>query len=214
MKIAKPDDRTTLLLNKYHEPFGVCTAKAAFRHLITGRVIGIDAADNLHSWDGKYFDHPELEPSFISWKNKNVELFEDQPALRSAPVDEVETFWYIPTIVRCNRVFGYRAKAGKDISLRKIYNLYKGVCQYCLKDISFSVATKDHIYPKKLHGSNHDFNLVLACKACNNEKDDQYPYLNNEGNEVKPKKSLPSGMFLPDEKLIRPEWKRYLFLEC
>lgn len=220
MKIVDPDDRTTLLLNKYLEAFGVCTAKAAFRHLITGRVVGIDAVDAMHSWDGTPADTAKADLghvplSTINWKSANIEVFDDQPVLRSAPdiLTGNETTWFIPTIVRCNRHFGYRARGNRDISLRKLYEIEKKTCQYCLKQIPFSEATKDHQYPKSRGGSNHEFNLVLACRRCNNNKDSTFPYYNVNGEEVKIRKRLPSGMFLPDEKDLRNEWKKYLFLE-
>lgn len=219
MKIVDPDDQTTLLLNKFQEPFGVCTAKAAFRHLITGRVVGVDASDVHYSWDGYATDLPreermKLRPSYINWQSGNVQIFEDQPALRSAPdFDGKEKAWFIPTIARCNHQFGYRVRGNRDISLRKCYEIYRKVCQYCMKPIPFSEATKDHLYPKSRGGSNHEFNIVLACRRCNNNKDSQFPVLNVNGEEVKPRKALPSGMFLPPDNLLRTEWKKYLFLE-
>jgi len=214
MRIVEPHERTTLLLNKYHEPFGVCTARAAFRHLMTNRVVGIDATDSIYNWDGKTVDvDGKTQTNYICWKNGNIQVFDDQPVLRSAPnLGEIK-HWYIPTVVRCNDHFGYRAKGNKDLSLRKTYEIYKKTCQYCLNVIPFSDATKDHLYPKSRGGSNYDFNIVLACKKCNNAKDSNYPYYNKDGGEVKVKKTMPSGMFLPDEKLIRSEWRKYLYIE-
>lgn len=218
MKIVNPQERTTLVLNKYMEPFGICTARAAFRHLINGRFTGIDAIDAAYTWDGYHPDYSKNDPqrptpSKINWRDRNIEVFPDQPVLRSAP-DSMgnETAWFVPTVVRCNKTFGYRAKGGKDIPLRKLYEIYKRTCQYCLQTIPYSEATKDHQYPKSRGGSNHEFNLVLACRACNNDKDSHFPYLNVNNEEVKPKRPLPSGTYLPDEKMIREEWKKYLFL--
>jgi hypothetical protein len=212
MQIVTPEVKTTLLLNKYFEAFGVCTARAALRHLMTGRVIGIDANGGYYSWDGTDYDNRDnKEKSVINWKAGNIEVYPDQPVLRSAPVDGKEVFWYIPTIVRCNKTFGYRAQGGKDISLKKCYQIYKGVCQYCYDKIPFSEATKDHCYPKSKGGSNHDFNIVLACKKCNNAKADMYPYFDKFGKPVKPKRILASGIFIPDNP--REEWRGPLFLD-
>jgi 5-methylcytosine-specific restriction endonuclease McrA len=69
----------------------------------------------------------------------------------------------------------------------------------------------DHVYPKSQHGSNHDFNVVLAHRKCNQLKGSQHPYLNANGEEVKAKPMLPTGIFIPDIQ-IRDEWKPYLFL--
>lgn len=221
MNIVNPQDRTTLLLNVFHEPFGVCTARAAFRHLMTGRVMGIDATDVMYSWDGSNpdeVDKARKDPTFrkspastVNWSSRNIQVYEDQPVLRSTPDFGVERTWYVPTVVRCNKHFGYRAKGNRDIPLRKVYDIYKKTCQYCFEKIPYTEATKDHVYPKSRGGSNHDFNIVLACRRCNNDKDSHYPYFNKDGKEVKPLKTLPSGMFLPG--IVRPEWKKYLFLE-
>lgn len=206
MKIVNPNDRTTLLLNKYYEPFGVCTARAAFRHLITGRVLGMDATDTLYGWESNN------QHTSINWKNRNIQVHDDQPVLRSAPELNETRHWFIPTIVKCCEHFSYRARGNNNISLRKIYQVYKRTCQYCLNVIPFTEATRDHLMPKCKGGTDHDFNIVLACKRCNNKKDDHYPYYNKEGEEVKPKRAMNSGMFLPDEHLIRSEWKKYLYL--
>ena len=211
MNIVRPDDKTTLLLSKYLEPINICTAKAAFKHLVAGRVVGIDAADNIYSWDGKFHDMPKLDEgevaqqSSINWQSVNIELFPDHPALRAA-----SKTYAVPTIIRCNRRFGYRSKNGKDISLRRCYEIYNKTCQYCFETIPYSEATKEHHYPRCRGGTDNEFNIVLACRKCNNTKDDKFPYFDKNGDEVKPRRPLPSGVFLPNDNLIRPEWKKYL----
>ncbi len=202
MKIVDPDDRVTLVLNKYLEPFAVCTARATIKHLVTGKAHGIDAADQIYPWSQ---DVDSL--SDINWERVNVSLHDDQPALRSS-----NKTYAIPTIIRCNNHFGIKASKDRGISLRRCYKIYKGVCQYCLKHIPYSEATKDHCYPKSRGGSNDDFNIVLACRKCNNKKGSQYPILNVLGKDVKPRISSHNGVFIPDEDIMRSEWKKYLFL--
>lgn len=50
-----------------------------------------------------------------------------------------------------------------------------GLCLYCGKKCGHTVgphqATLDHIRPSSLGGTNHINNLVLACRACNHERD-------------------------------------------
>jgi 5-methylcytosine-specific restriction endonuclease McrA len=87
--------------------------------------------------------------------------------------------------------------------------VYKGTCQYCYEKIPYSQATKDHAIPKSKGGTNDDFNLVLACRECNNRKDSIYPFYDVNGKEVKPKK-LQSFAFVPDVNNVREEWKPYL----
>lgn len=55
-----------------------------------------------------------------------------------------------------------------------------GRCYYCAinlqlypgKDTSFTI---DHYYPVDVGGTNHYYNLVPSCHACNNEKANKLP---------------------------------------
>ena len=203
MKLVSPETQTSLSLNKYHQTGGrIFTARAAIRHLITGRVKGVAADGYVYDWTGE-----------VSWSNGNVPLHEDQPYIRSAP-DSMgnEKRWYIPTVVVCSEHFGYHSHKGENVSLKKVFAVYKGICQFCLESIPYAQATKDHLFPKSLGGTNHDFNIVLSCRRCNNKKDSQYPYFNAEGKEVK-SRYMNSGILIPDEKDMRPEWRPYFYLE-
>jgi hypothetical protein len=209
MKVVTPETKTTLLVNKNYQAFAFCNARAAIRHLMTGKAKGIDAAGNPISWNG-------LEDNGIqssrSWVGNQVELHEDQPALRSAPnnITGEDTLWAIPTILVCSHRFGLNGKGCNNVSLRSLYNLYRGTCQYCLEKIPFHTATKDHSLPKSKGGTNDDFNLVLACKPCNNEKDSIFPYFNVNGEEVKPKRRSPVAVLVETAPRIRSEWSPYL----
>lgn len=211
-----PHQRTTLVLNKNYQSQGrFFTARAAIRHMMNGRVKGIDAVGNCVSWSGDEVNEVEGYSSSLNWANLNIELYPDNPCLRSAPnaITGAETQWPVPTIVVCTHHFGYHARAGQNVSLKTIYNIYKGTCQYCLEKISFSEATKDHVYPKSLGGTNDQFNLVLACRPCNAAKDNSYPYHNVDGKEVKPRSFSHYLNTLPEGMHIREEWKPFLFLE-
>ena len=71
-------------------------------------------------------------------------------------------------------------------------------------------ATRDHIYPKSKGGTNHNFNIVLACRDCNGSKDNQYPYLNIQGKEVKPAKISYFDNVISNMPELREEWKPFL----
>ena len=215
MKVVQPEVRTTLLLNKNYQAFAFCNARAALRHLMTNRACGIDASGNLVSWSGTDHDKHGAIRSSLSWYGNRVELFEDQPCLRSAPnpITGEDTNWAIPTILRCTHHFGLYTRKNNNVTLKTLYNLYKGVCQYCLERIPYHTATKDHAFPKSKGGTNDDFNLVLACKQCNNEKDNIFPYFNINGEEVRPKRVAPQTVLIQNTPTIREEWKPYLYIE-
>jgi 5-methylcytosine-specific restriction endonuclease McrA len=196
MNIVSPSTRTTLLLNRTYQFDGFLSARAAIRHLITGKVLAIDANGNTFEFD-KF--HTEAQ------------YFENSPVLRSVHDD-----WTVPTIVVSQRSFGYRKRQpissdNKFASVRRIYNHYKGICQYCHEKIRLDQASRDHVIPRAIGGTNHDINLVLSCIPCNNLKDKYYPYFDKNGKEVKAK---PIASFLPNTDGIvhhRPEWDLYMF---
>ena len=44
------------------------------------------------------------------------------------------------------------------------------VCPYCLKRFPLKYATRDHVQPKSRAGKTEPGNIVLCCRACNNQK--------------------------------------------
>lgn len=210
MKVVSPETKTSLLVNKNYQAFAFCTARAAIRHLMANRVKGLDADGNAVSWTG--VDLELRDYSVLRWYNNEVSLYPDQPCLRSAPnvLTGEEKQWAIPTILICNHSFGIHRRICENSSIRSIYKAYKGVCQYCLEKIPMNGATRDHIYPKSKGGTNHNFNIVLACRDCNGVKDNQYPYLNILGKEVKPTKISYFDNVISNMPELRVEWKPFL----
>ncbi len=202
--------RTTLLLNRNYQAFALITARAAIRHLMNGKARGFDAMGNLASFTGADVNLEGVNS--LRWFNNEVSLYEDHPCLRSAPdpVIGIAKPWAIPTILLCNYQFGLPQRTGESVSLMTLFRAYKATCQYCFDKIPYREATKDHCIPKSLGGTNHDFNVVLACRKCNNEKDSKYPYLNADGKEVKPLKLNTYHQIIPDGVPVREEWKPFL----
>ena len=210
-----PNTRSTLVLTKNYQPTGrLFTARAAIRHMMNGRVKGIDAAGNCVSWNGADVERADGPLASMNWEDLTVTLYPDQPCLRSAPngLTGNETQWPVPTIVVCTYHFGYHGRKGSSVSTRALYNLYRGQCQYCLEKITFADATRDHVYPRSKGGSDDDFNVVLACRSCNSAKDSSYPYLDANGNQVRPRILNPAINALEGIQ-PRPEWRQFLYLE-
>ena len=209
MNIVLPETKTSLLLNRNYQAFAVCTARAAIRHLMTGRVKGMDSEGNVVTWSGTELDtHGN---SSLRWYNNEVGLYPDHPCLRSAPNHATgqDRAWAIPTIIVCTYHWGHHRRGTYNVSTRTLYKIYKGVCQYCLQKIPFTAATRDHAIPKSKGGTNDDFNLVLACNKCNNTKDDIHPYHDVNGKEVKSKRVYTLS-FVPDGIPIRDEWLPFI----
>lgn len=195
MTPVKPSKKTTLVLTAAFQAIGFFNARSAIRTLIGGTVRGVDADGNIYDWK--------------SW-NEREDFAEDTPSLRTT-----KTEFPVPTIVVIPGYFGNFKEAKKHntrvSSLRQIFNLYGGVCQYCHKPIKFSLATKDHLLPKSKGGKDYDRNIVLACRKCNNKKASSFPFYDIKGGEVKPK-ILDNVEFIvaADRLTMRPEWENFI----
>lgn len=213
MKPVYPDQRVTLMLSSSYEAKAFVTARAAFRHLVKGSVRGMDATGSPVSWTGHEDPrNKNLRPHEIyAWCNRNVDVADDTPCLRSSSAGDVIE-WAVPTIIICCAHYGYRPRKNVVTSLRTIYNHYKKTCQYCYEVIPYSQATKDHCVPRSKGGPTCDSNLVLACKRCNNVKDSHFPYSDVYGNPVQARPIIPSVLQLPPGTDLREEWKPFLHL--
>lgn len=60
-------------------------------------------------------------------------------------------------------------------ALRRLWVLSNATCWRCKKQIKLSKATRDHIIPRALGGTNKPSNLRLACYPCNNGRGSQLP---------------------------------------
>jgi 5-methylcytosine-specific restriction endonuclease McrA len=195
MKHVSSNTTTTLVLDGSYQPIGFFSARSAIQHLITGRGMAYDKYGNLQSWE--------------QWINTDHD--KDQYDYLCTPSMTI----IIPSIMVITHHFGNlnksRQRIGKDTSLRHLYKVYKGVCQYCLEKIQFNKATKDHIYPKSKGGLTSSCNLVLSCTSCNSKKANIFPYYNKEGNLVKPITLLPihrNILYMPE---MREEWQFFLY---
>lgn len=58
------------------------------------------------------------------------------------------------------------ARADREAALRK----QNGRCEYCLCELSYKTATRDHVRPRSDGGSDGRNNIVAACNRCNQLK--------------------------------------------
>lgn len=187
MKVVTSQCKTTLLLNNAWQPVNAITARAAFIHLMKGRIAALDKNNNVFY-------------SIEKW-NRDAEFFDDQPILRSA-----KEVWHIPTVIVVTNKFFRRPKK-KKMSLYEMAKMYGYVCQYCLNKFSLPDLTIDHIIPKSKGGSNEHDNLILSCFSCNTKKSSNTPWFNIKGEAPKPL-TMPNLMLSTPN--IRKEWEFYL----
>lgn len=190
-----PTKKTTLVLTAAFQPIGFFSARSTIRNLIVENVKAVDSEGNMYSWR--------------EW-NLKTDFSENHPSLRS-PASEFP----VPTIVTIPGFYSnYKTvKTGgkRTSSLRQLFNLYEKTCQYCLKEIPYHQATKDHTLPKSKGGGNSDDNIVLACKKCNNKKASRFPFQNIKGLDVIPKILSEVEFLIKAEKIpLRPEWEQFI----
>lgn len=63
---------------------------------------------------------------------------------------------------------------GARVSLDFLYNRAKGICFVCKKKVARAVASREHIVPESLGGSNDESNLSISHKKCNNKRGNGY----------------------------------------
>jgi hypothetical protein len=205
VNIVQPNQLTTLLLDQTYMPFGLATAKGAFRAVLRGAGKGLDANNVPFDWQ--------------KLSKRNLAIFPDQPCMRSSPQNGEEVAWPIPTVVITNSRFFYHSKKkNKDAdylpSVREVFDFYDGFCCFCGEKIKhIKDASREHVHSKALGGSNGIRNIVLAHKLCNSLAGHEMPKLDINGNEIVPKmKVYPSHFILPSTVKVRSEWKTFLFV--
>lgn len=187
MKPITANTKTTLLLNTAWQPITMVTARAAFGHLLKKRISALDKNGNIFH-------------SLESW-NELGDFYEDQPALPSVKRD-----YPIPTIIVVNSKF-FRKPKKKKLTLFDLAKICEYKCQYCFEKTPIKYLTIDHVHPKSRGGSDDHDNRVLACKKCNSEKSNIFPWYDSEGKVPVPP-SIPEFMFSVDK--IREEWTPFL----
>ena len=58
---------------------------------------------------------------------------------------------------------------------KNIYNRDDGICSYCNKNLHYSDATIDHVFPRSRGGEDTWDNLTLSCASCNIKKGNRTP---------------------------------------
>lgn len=66
---------------------------------------------------------------------------------------------------------GFKDTASRTRVRRAMWEQQQGRCFYCEQEVALEHAEFDHIVPISKGGKNGQYNLVIACGACNRKKD-------------------------------------------
>tara|TARA_R110000765_G_scaffold50736_1_gene102948 strand:- start:2586 stop:3209 length:624 start_codon:yes stop_codon:yes gene_type:complete len=204
-----PNKITTLALNPSWQPHGWYSAGDTMRLLMKNAVRGFDADGSLAGWEPcKAGGYP------LSWRDRTVRPYTDAPRLHSGGCHEVIE-WKLPTITLIRPQASHLDVNTKHVSpnsVKGVWELYKHTCAFCEKIIPLEDATRDHWFPTSKGGENDIYNMVLACKKCNNKKGDTFPFFNKYGVEPKIRIPLRGGVNLPSNLTMREEWKQFCYI--
>jgi 5-methylcytosine-specific restriction endonuclease McrA len=205
--VVKPDEITTLLVSPQYLGVAYATAREAISLLMRGKVMGMvreSSGDDLTNKQAYYDSY-----SWNDWQYVHeVTLPVGNPALGSA-----NRTWAIPTVCRILQPHKGKHKPIR-VSTKFLIDLYDSECQSCCRVFPAREFTKEHVFPKKLGGSNDDFNLTLTCRDCNQRKGSTYPGYDKFNRELKGTivPNVPHGILHMHTKVcnLRPEWEPFL----
>jgi 5-methylcytosine-specific restriction endonuclease McrA len=80
----------------------------------------------------------------------------------------------IPAIIRLTSQVKWKWTSTR-FSRQNVFRRDKFRCQYCGTKHTASELTFDHVVPKSIGGKTGWYNIVSACKACNQKKGDRTP---------------------------------------
>lgn len=227
MKAVRPEARTTLLLNANYLPINITTARAAFNHVITGRVKPIDRFGMPHGFPedekGKsildirqhyWFLFKDVlngkntgtdkEPIVTPYNEDDGIYYADQPVLRSG-----HDVWPIPTVALTTTRF-FKHKPNGKVTIQKLAKHYKNICQICNNHFPTSELTIEHVVPRAKDGQTDESNCIPTCRSCNSQKADTFPYFDVDGVDLEKKvKTLPTFLVAAGTER-RKEWEDYI----
>lgn len=87
----------------------------------------------------------------------------------------------LPSLKKKKERHSFSGRVYHDATIQPLRKLYHDKCAYCERKLYEGQFTVEHYRPKKKE--NHPYywlgyewsNLILACKSCNNQKDDAFP---------------------------------------
>lgn len=222
MNAVRPEARTTLLLNANYLPINITTARAAFNHVITGRVKPIDRFGMPHGFpedeQGKsildirqhyWFLFKDVmlgkqAEEHIPYNEDDGIYYNDQPILRSG-----KDVWPIPTVALTTTRF-FKHKPNGKVTIQKLAKHYKNICQICNCHFPTSELTIEHVIPRAKDGTTDEANCLPTCRACNSQKADITPYFDSKGVDLEKKvKALPTFLIAAGTER-RKEWEDYI----
>lgn len=131
----------------------------------------------------------------IDWqKALNLVLSEKAEVVTESEqvVRSVTRSFKVPKVLRLLKITFKRYKA--SFTKHAVFLRDHGACAFCGEKLTLKTFTLDHLVPLS-RGGTHDFlNVVVACKACNNQKGARTP--SEAGLKLRIQPKVPSRMEL------------------
>lgn len=139
----------------------------------------------------------------LTWRNK-VDTIEISEQVLRSPNSEIP----LPLVIRLKSGVKYNPFRRVELNRRNLFKRDKNCCVYCGSKENLTV---DHVVPRCRGGNTTWENLVTACHACNNRKDNKLP--EEIGFKMKTQPKQPNHLiFLTEETKLHEKWKPYLYM--
>ena len=79
------------------------------------------------------------------------------------------------SIIACDGIASPRRRTRPPLTNRALFRRDQHLCLYCGKPYPEALLTRDHIRPTSRGGKDNWFNVVAACRRCNQHKGDRLP---------------------------------------
>lgn len=148
------------------------------------------------------------QKAFILWFHEKVEILEHH----SVVARSTHHHYLIPAVLRLKRYIRQKNITRVRFCRENVYLRDNFTCQYCGTKYSTKELTLDHVIPASKAGLKNWFNVVAACRPCNQKKANKTPLAAGMPLISQPRAPewLPSPELNPENKEFPDCWRPYL----
>lgn len=159
-------NHNVLVLNRGWYPVNITIVRDAVGLICKGAADMISHMDIPHKVAGSDpVAYKFARMNFREWCEQSLVASDEVMKIRSARQEFIVPY---VIVVNYDKIPAYYIK----LTRRSLFNRDGGICQYCGTEVSKYSFTVDHVVPRSKGGKSDWKNMVVACRECNNRKDD------------------------------------------
>ncbi len=157
--------------------------------------------------------------ALVNWQDAFTMLFSKRAEVvqyyDDKMVQSANETWFVPSVIRfLKKASAKFFKKSIRFTRKNVWLRDYGKCQYCACSVKVSDFTYDHVVPVSKGGKTTWENIVVACVACNQKKQDRTPNqakmtLRSQPTKPRslPKQSDAAGLSWKDQ--MPSDWRSY-----